>query len=663
MRHIIPIIVLIITQYAPDAFACNSRIVVDGNKPLQVQFSRVNTTYCINSTIDLNGISITIPRNSKLVFNGGKFINGTIVGNNTILEGDIQLHRVKGSYSSPFKSSFSSISADEEKLRMLLSLRVDDLTLDENFHINSFTGQINSVISSVHGDAIQIDINVDCCIDGHLRPFINFEAPIVELSGLTLDFHKHACRNAIFVTRISDTSSIHNLSFKNIDIRHVPVANDTYIQGLTVIADRKAAISIKSISAINLKSNANGVVGDASGNITAVYVYLKKNVPSIISISDCYFTELHNYDSNGDIVPEDTNGIYVHESTPISFNSRVEINDIYGINFGKRLIKADAGNIHISHVTAFSKYKDTLSAISLNNSNSQFQNASISDIRFSGTAKYVVGSAVPETIIQNIDSEITIAPDTYSAAIFPMSSCVVKHLRLRGAQQIAFIVETDELVEIEDVDYDDTSSSHDLYGKAPIIVADAQFSMRGIRIISNKIAYLMAEYGPQSNRYHWAAKADIRNLTATLGRETKDWFFYMGGAMHSWDISIVNSNLSFVNEIRAPFCIQGVGHHRQIALSVKNTKINYNRVSDTTIPFGWFEVDQNTSVLFDNCEVFNHSGNNFAPGIHGMYLINKSESPILGKISIYNCRVDGSQLSTDGRFDVSVIGERINWKR
>lgn len=55
-------------------------------KPLAEQLSKDNTVYEVRYTFDLKGRSVVIPQGCVLVFNGGKFRNGTIVGNVTRIE-------------------------------------------------------------------------------------------------------------------------------------------------------------------------------------------------------------------------------------------------------------------------------------------------------------------------------------------------------------------------------------------------------------------------------------------------------------------------------------------------------------------------------------------------------------------------------------------------
>ena len=57
--------------------------------PLASQVIAKNTTYIIQSVVDMNGASINVPYNTRIVFNGeGKLINGVLIGNESGLAGN-----------------------------------------------------------------------------------------------------------------------------------------------------------------------------------------------------------------------------------------------------------------------------------------------------------------------------------------------------------------------------------------------------------------------------------------------------------------------------------------------------------------------------------------------------------------------------------------------
>lgn len=61
-------------------------VVLKGNLPFALQVTEPDTKYVIKHNFDLNNESITIPANCLLKFDGGSLTNGTLIGNNTIIE-------------------------------------------------------------------------------------------------------------------------------------------------------------------------------------------------------------------------------------------------------------------------------------------------------------------------------------------------------------------------------------------------------------------------------------------------------------------------------------------------------------------------------------------------------------------------------------------------
>ena len=57
---------------------------------IQDKFNKSNVIYRINNDIDLGGETLTIPANCTLDFQGGSFINGTIIGSNTKIKAGLQ---------------------------------------------------------------------------------------------------------------------------------------------------------------------------------------------------------------------------------------------------------------------------------------------------------------------------------------------------------------------------------------------------------------------------------------------------------------------------------------------------------------------------------------------------------------------------------------------
>ena len=64
----------------------NDAVVLVSGKALGGQITKSNTEYIVQDAFNLRGGSITIPGGCTLSFNGGKILNGTIIGNNTVIK-------------------------------------------------------------------------------------------------------------------------------------------------------------------------------------------------------------------------------------------------------------------------------------------------------------------------------------------------------------------------------------------------------------------------------------------------------------------------------------------------------------------------------------------------------------------------------------------------
>ena len=67
-------------------------IVVRNDASIQAQFKSANAVYIIRDVIDLKNTKLSIPQNCILKFEGGQLKNGSIVYNNTFLDGRYQIY-------------------------------------------------------------------------------------------------------------------------------------------------------------------------------------------------------------------------------------------------------------------------------------------------------------------------------------------------------------------------------------------------------------------------------------------------------------------------------------------------------------------------------------------------------------------------------------------
>ena len=553
-----------------------------------------------------------------------------------------------------------------DKLYRLLSMDIDELIIDEDYSIESFKGKIDTEIPRIVGEDVTFDVktNITVKINNHIVPevFIDALSPIEYVGGISFDFNGNACKSAIQVRSTGHTSVIENISMKSIDVRGYPLIQQTYILGLYVMLSDHSDVIIRNISADNLCSTANKIIGDSCGNISALLVTGKAGINAQLEIHDCEFSNMHNYDSNGQIILEDTNGIYVSLGSPVLSETKVHIHDIKGSDYGKRLIKTDCSNLLIENITASSIYHDTLSAISLNDANGKvYENAIIKNVSFTGTTQYVVGSSIPETEIYNIYSEITMLPEVYSAAVIPSESCYVENLFLKGAQLIGCITNTNnKKVVIKNVEYDDTLFAHGLYGSTLFLTKNANLELSNIIIKSDKMSYLFIDnYFDQTN-YDVNVVAKIENLSLNLYKPSFDYLLAMRGQVHEWDISIVNSEIVFNTPHKGLISINPLVYDaKKIRLSLDNIDVIYNDLNPlTTVPYGEITLGLNTSLYMSNVNVYNNSIKNFSYDLYSIYVKNLTDYDIYDNLYISRCNVDTCKK---GQLGIYATGNNVFW--
>ena len=88
MRKLFLLIAFLMTMFVAVGYSQGqNRIKLRKNKPFAEQVTKPNTVYKIRHTFDLGGDTVVIPKGCVLKFKRGKIINGTLVLNDTYLEG------------------------------------------------------------------------------------------------------------------------------------------------------------------------------------------------------------------------------------------------------------------------------------------------------------------------------------------------------------------------------------------------------------------------------------------------------------------------------------------------------------------------------------------------------------------------------------------------
>lgn len=223
------------------------------------------------------------------------------------------------------------------------------------------------------------------------------------ISGIKFDFNNGFVRYGFTVAASSETAEFVDCVFKN-----VLDADSTTGTIILNITSQDTNVSLKNLSFINMKKRGNLNVTDAAGSLNCIYITNNTN-KTIADIDTINASEIHNIDSLGNIIYEDTAVIYIATGSSDSYNT-INITNINGYNFGKRLLKIHASNVFISNVVGNSQEGDSLGVYSglTGGGLGDKKNNTITNAYAFGKMEYAFSSAQDGTVFNNISASITV---------------------------------------------------------------------------------------------------------------------------------------------------------------------------------------------------------------------------------------------------------------
>lgn len=448
-----------------------------------------NTDAEINSVIDLNNSQVEIAYGCSLYFNGGSIVNGTIVGNNTSLYGIVKVELLAGSFATPVRASYLT-TGGYSGLASLLSLNTETVILDKDYSLPVTSVQSISCpyIKYLIGEDISINITGTGDISDELFYLIT-ALELKYLGGITFDGGNKRFMGFLLIRNGAQNSiTIENVTVNNITN---PVST-SYIRGINIdkyknVDDlsnvRDCRITVRNVRMSNLLQRGNGSITEAEGSVTGLQVYIDAGSLVDVKIDSCRFNEIHCFGAGGtsDILFEDAAGLFVFSSFWNNYagepKTSVEISNIQGHNFGKRLVKTDCANVSVRNVFGTNEYTDFLCLVGLNSSDSRFKYASVQNIHYEGVVgfstptvcngSYTFGTAMKYTTVENIVSKVTgITPRTpgteetgtnypfFYPASFNVDDVTLRNVHMIGAQTV--YLPDNKNIKYENVTYDDT---------------------------------------------------------------------------------------------------------------------------------------------------------------------------------------------------------------
>lgn len=319
----------------------------------------------------------------------------TIIGASILMMHNIDA--ISTAEASKFGLSGTNPNDQTTKMKNMLSSDFDIINLSSGTYVISNTlfitqGKRKKVIG---GPNTIISINLPAS-DEFLNSTIN-----ISFENITFDFNEGNVRSVL-----SYGEGMGTISLKNLKFTHIRDTNPTTSSTLINIAASGNVVDIDGIEFSYIYKKGNGIIGDGGGNFTGIYLATREtNAGAQGKINNITFKEIHNIDVNGNIVMEDTSGIYI-SSGYTKTDSSLEINNVTGYNSGKRLIKIDAKNIFIKKVRSYNQYSDQLTCIGLNDGVVVSGNITISDVVVTGIGNIGIAITGDGVILNDITVDL-----------------------------------------------------------------------------------------------------------------------------------------------------------------------------------------------------------------------------------------------------------------
>lgn len=277
--------------------------------------------------------------------------------------------------------------------------------------INITAGGTAKRISGENGTVLLITLPANMW---KYRPFIRCNTK-VEFANITFDFNYGHCHLGILYEENLGTISLKNLKFRNVD-------NDLAGEGCVMlyIPSLGNIANLEGLIFDNIKSLGNGKIGDWDGTVECILIMKLRSVEAPINalIRNIHVSNVHTVNASGDVVFEDAAGIHLESKDN---NSKIFIEDVWGNNFGKRLIKTICNNVDMDNIYGYCDTGDALSVVGClsfdgNNPN---HNINIVDIKARGTISNAVAIDTKDTLIKNadIDTIVSSLPGNIKTAI------------------------------------------------------------------------------------------------------------------------------------------------------------------------------------------------------------------------------------------------------
>lgn len=277
--------------------------------------------------------------------------------------------------------------------------------------------RITSKISATNGNVKFVDGSGCTILTGDIGSGTAFEfRKAVSIENINFDCQNKGLTCAIGMYNDENTdevAQIHNITIKNLKDTNTATSSQ-------LISVSGFVVDISECHMSDCYKVVNSVVGDGGGNLTGIFAGMGTRSASG-RIYNCSFKNMSNIDASGNLAYEDVSCVYVGnmrkladgEVAPEGSNvdelgyivadestTSFTIENINGINYGKRLIKTQTSNIVIRNVNAYAddEHDDSLSAVGVGGPG---KNAVIEGVTVTGKCLVAIATSVRNTIVSN----------------------------------------------------------------------------------------------------------------------------------------------------------------------------------------------------------------------------------------------------------------------
>ncbi|QOT80673.1 hypothetical protein [Cupriavidus basilensis] len=222
----------------------------------------------------------------------------------------------------------------------------------------------------------------------------------ISFENVTFDFGNGFVKIALYYR-----ANCGSISLKKVNFQNIRDTKNTYGSFVVYIDPQGNRFDLDGLAFSNLLKTGNGVITDSNGSLNCIYVGGNSmvGIAAVGTIKRVSFVEIHNIDRSGNLLYEDTTGIYI--ATPASDqDNSVGISDVYGYNFGKRLIKVQASNVTARNVIGYAPAGDSSSVIAFMSDavlGDKFGNAA-TDVWAYGNMEYAFTTSAQGTKFKNV---------------------------------------------------------------------------------------------------------------------------------------------------------------------------------------------------------------------------------------------------------------------